>query len=163
MILESSITLLSWPGAHFKGVPWYKFITRCWDLNLYIYIFEFWCPSLSFEVTNLTFEDCFETKLTFLNILTPSAIILAWFPYMEHLFLMKFVENKPKSIKINPVVVVSPGNCNKYPSNEFTTNFVRQESLCRNANSDARTLSSEKSASAGGPSATALHLRSIVK
>ena len=35
----------------------------------------------SFEVQKLTFGDCFETKMTFKDILKVSALILAQFPY----------------------------------------------------------------------------------
>ena len=41
-----------------------------------------------------------------------SGLIFNW----NNVISNKIDENKPKSIKIDPVVVVSPGNCNKYPS-----------------------------------------------
>ena len=38
---------------------------------------------ISFEVQHLTFEVCFETKMTFKNILKVPALILAQFPYIK--------------------------------------------------------------------------------
>ena len=48
---------------------------------------------ISFGVQNRTFEGCFETKMIFKNILTPSALIPAQFPYKIMLFSIKFDEN----------------------------------------------------------------------
>ena len=87
MILKSSILL--WPGAHFKVGPWSRFITRCWDLSLYVHIFAFWGPKVNFEIQNWTFEGCFETKMILKNILKVSALIPTQFPCKIMLFSMK--------------------------------------------------------------------------
>ena len=53
-----------------------------------------------FEVQNWTFEGCFETKMTFKNILEDSALIPAQFPYIKSSFSSKIDENRWKSSKI---------------------------------------------------------------
>ena len=49
-------------------------------------------PKISFEVQKLTFQDCFEAKMTFKNILEYSKSIPAKFPYIKYLFLRKINE-----------------------------------------------------------------------
>ena len=50
-------------------------------------------PKISLEVQKLTFQDCFEAKMTLKNILEYSRVIPAQFPYVKYLFLGKIDEN----------------------------------------------------------------------
>ena len=54
---------------------------------------SFEVQNFTFEVPKLTFQDCFEAKMTFENILEYSRSIPAQFPYIRYLFLRKIYEN----------------------------------------------------------------------
>ena len=51
MIFES--LRLLWPGAHFKAGPWPGFITRCWDLNIRLWLLLIFVISFRKNVQNI--------------------------------------------------------------------------------------------------------------